>query len=167
MKKLLSTSYLLLAVLAAPVSSKEANVLHPDFPVVAGNYQMTKEWSIVLPDKFNRRIEEGSLVLWRPGFTMWVTVWGNDRNESAVQRLSRIKNDISKEAFDLEESKPEKIRRFSYRLKESSNDKRLPAFYCFAVGETGHVQMAIYFDKESDLKIAKKIFQSLNEKTAP
>ena len=35
--------------------------LQPEYPVVDGTYQMTKEWSIKLSEPHNRRIEDGSL----------------------------------------------------------------------------------------------------------
>lgn len=40
--------------------------LHPDFPVVEGLYRLTRDWELELPEKFNRRIEDGNMVLWRP-----------------------------------------------------------------------------------------------------
>jgi hypothetical protein len=125
-------------------------MLHPDFPVVEGRYQMTKEWSLTLPEKFNRRIEDGDLVIWRPGITMWVTVWGNDKNENNGSRLKRIRADISPQAFDIETSKADKVLQLSYRLKEGKEQGAVPAYYCFAVGNSGHVQMAIYLDNEKD-----------------
>lgn len=93
-------------------------MLHPDFPVVEGRYQMTKEWSVTLPGKFNRRIEDGDLVIWRPGMTMWVAVWGNDKNENKESRLKRMRADISPQAFDVETSNTSNVLRLSYRLKE-------------------------------------------------
>ena len=67
---------------AVPQSSHTKKVsdskLHPDFPVAEDNYQMTDEWSLTLPLPFNRRFEEGSLVIWRPRLTFWINVWGND-----------------------------------------------------------------------------------------
>jgi hypothetical protein len=41
-------------------------------------------------------------------------------------------------------------------LSEDEGDKRVAALYCFAFGVGGHVQMAIYFDKEDNLIWAKK-----------
>lgn len=142
-------------------------MLHPDFPVVEGRYQMTKEWSVTLPGKFNRRIEDGELVLWHPGMTMWVAVWGNDKNENKESRLKRIRADISPQAFDVETSKTSGVLRLSYRLKEGNEQGAVPAYYCFAVGDSGHVQMAIYLDKENDVKSAQAICGSLGENNAP
>ena len=140
----------------------EKTELHPDFPVVKDKYQMTKNWTVVLPGAFNRRIEEGSLVLWRPGFTIWTTVWGNDHNETAEKRLDNIKQISDQSKFD-ETKLDGKVLLYSYRLHEDAEDRRVAAFYCFAFGETGHVQMAIYFDKEDDASLANKIWHSLNE----
>lgn len=141
-------------------------MLHQDFPIVEGVYKMTNEWSISLPGKFNRRIEDGDLVIWRPGLTIWVTVWGNDKDETNADRLNRIKNDISPDAIDIETSANANILRLSYRLKETEEQGAVAAFYCFAVGKNGHAQMAIYLDKESDVKYAQVILQSLIESNA-
>ncbi len=71
----------------------EAVQLHPDFPVVEDLYQMTKEWSVSLPSKFNRRMEDDDLVIWQPGFTIWTTVWNNDKSERPEERLAWIKHE--------------------------------------------------------------------------
>ena len=137
--------------------------LHPEFPVVDGTYQMTKEWSIKLNEPYNRRIEEGSLVLWRPGFTVWVNVWNNDNNETVSERASWLKKDILKEAFDLEESKDGEITRIGYRINEKRPESTVYAFYGFAINASGHVQISMYFDTEKDLSVAKSMLKSLND----
>lgn len=45
--------------------TQESTNLHPDFPVVEGRYRLTREWELELSGKFNRRIEDGNMVLWR------------------------------------------------------------------------------------------------------
>ena len=136
-------------------------MLHPDFPVISGEYQMTKEWRVNLPGDFNRRVEDGDLVIWRPGFTMWISAWGNDDNKTQQQRLSWIKEDISENAFDLIELNENNLLKISYRLNEESDDERVAAYYCFAVSNSGYVQMAIYFDSKDDLDIAESIWRSI------
>lgn len=154
---------LFVGLLVVPSYSHGAKMLHPDFPVIEGRYQMTKEWSVTLPEKFNRRIEGGDLVIWRPGVTLWIAVWGNDKNENADARLKSIRHDISPKAFDIQTSKTSHILRLSYRLKEGKDQGGVPAYYCFAVGDTGDVQMAIYLDNEQDVKSAQTICGSLSE----
>jgi hypothetical protein len=137
--------------------------LHPDFPVVEGTIELTEEWRVTLPGKFNRRIEDGNLVLWRPGITLWIAIWSNDHNETPEQRLHWISEDNNPDAYDRLTETGEGEIRFSYRLAEDSDDDRQPAFYCFAIGQNGHVQMAIYFDDAEDLDTAKQIWRSLRE----
>ena len=137
--------------------------LHPEFPIVDGTYQMTKEWSIKLSEPHNRRIEEGSLVLWRPGFTVWVNVWNNDNKETVSERVSWLKKDISKKAFDLEESKDMEITRIGYRINEERPEGIVYAYYGFAINANGHVQISMYFDSEKDLSVAKSMLNGLSE----
>lgn len=137
--------------------------LHPDFPIVQGRYQMTEEWAVNLPSKFNRRFEENDLVIWKPGFTIWTTIWNNNNSESQEGRLAWIKEGSSPDAFDAVIEISDGILRYAYRLKEDSGDDRQPAFYCYAIGEAGHVQMAIYFDSAEGLADAQTIWRSLTE----
>ena len=94
---------------------------------------------------------------------MWIAVCGNDNNETVEQRAALLKADISPKAFDLEEEKDDDIVRFAYRMKEASEEKAPPTFYCFAVGQKGHVQVAMYFDKEKDIHTARKTWRTIKE----
>ena len=148
------------------MSPEEKMSLHPKFPVVEGRYQITKDWTVELPGQFNRRLEDESLVIWRPGFTIWTTVWNNDHDETPEQRLSWIQAESNPDAHSQETENDGGLIRYAYRLQEESDDERRPAFYCFAIGQGGHIQMAIYFDREDDLATAKRIWLSLKESTA-
>jgi hypothetical protein len=143
--------------------TKDQKPLNPKFPVIEGEYQMTKNWSVTLPDRFNRRFEDNDLVLWKPGFTVWVTVWGNTHDESREARLAKLNHEISKEAFDTQVVHENGILRLAYRLKEAAKDTRVAAFCGFAVGSSGHVQVGIYFDDEGEVELAKTIWRSLRE----
>ena len=136
--------------------------LNPEYPAVEGQYKMTNDWSVFLPGKFSRRIEDGSLVLWRPGFTIWTSVWNNDHKESPEKRRDNAIKDASTERYNEEFLDKDSLF-YSYRLNEDEGDNRVAAFYCFAFGNNGHVQMAIYFDEEEDVKWAKQIWKSLKE----
>ena len=136
-------------------------MLHPKFPVVEGVYQMTAEWALKIDQKHNRRIEDGSLVIWRPGFTIWTTVWSLKDDETPEQRFKSLSRDIAVNATDVVTVKDKQPFRISYRLKEPADDDREPAFYGFVVSSNGHVQIAIYLDDPKDLEKAKDIFKSL------
>jgi hypothetical protein len=138
-------------------------MLHPEFPVVEGRYQMTPDWAVTLPRQFNRRIEDGSLVFWRSGITTWTVVWNNDKSESQYERLEWLRGDTSSDAFEAESVTEGDVTRYSYRLTEDRDDGVVHALYGFAIGVDGHVQMAIYLDDEADLETAREICRSLDE----
>lgn len=137
--------------------------LHPDFPVVEGEYQVTDDWSITLDQKYNRRIEDGNLVIWRPGFTIWMKVWKLGDNETPKKRLRTLVKETTKSAFDIKKEIDDSPLRFSYRLAEDMNDDRQAALYCFAVGSQSHSHLAFYFDNPSDLDVAFQLFYSLKD----
>jgi hypothetical protein len=145
------------------VSESPKPGLNPKFSVVEGNYEMSKDWSITLPGAFNRRLEDKNLVLWRPGITAWVTVWGNDKNQSRDDRLKIFRDVISADSFAHEESRGAAALRFGYRLNEKRPEGIVYAFYGFAFADKGHVQIAIYFDQEDDIDLARRLWQSLKE----
>ncbi len=131
--------------------------LHPDFPIVTGHYKLTSTWSLSVPLKFNRRVEDGSLILWRPGVTLYFNVWNNDHNESVDTRLAQLKSEISPDAFGPQEQNNGGIQRFSYRLVEDA----VNALYGFVFADGGHVQVAVYFDDASDVELARSMFESV------
>ena len=143
------------------VSAEDSVTLHPEFPVVSGEYQLTDNWRITLPTEFNRRFEESELVIWRPGFTIWMSLWNNDHNETIDERVEwvRQKNDAS--AFDEMLNTEDALARYSYRLNESREEGIVYALYGFAFKQDGHIQVAFYFDDESDLEMAEALLSSI------
>lgn len=140
---------------------KKKPVLRADYPVVDGCYAMTEDWSIQLPLPFNRRFEEGSLVLWRPGVTAWIMAWGNDHGESVDARMRAQKARRAPAAFDERAFTADGVGYQFYRLQEQADDDRVAAAYAFAFSDAGHVQMAIYFDREDDLPVAESLWKGL------
>ena len=85
------------------------------------------------------------------------------KNESAEVRLAWLREGMSPAAFDVEDVSEEGVLRLRYRLNEESEDRRVAAFYGFVIGVNGHIQLAIYFDDESDVEQAKQIWLSVQE----
>jgi hypothetical protein len=142
-------------------------MVHPKFPVVEGRYRLSSDWALSLPEQFNRRVEDGSLVLWRPGITAWTVVWNNNKGESQQECLEWLRGDTSLDAFDAQFFADGDLIRYSYRLTERRDQEIVHALYGFAIGVDSHVQMAIYFDDEADLEMATAIWRSLDETEAP
>lgn len=139
--------------------------LHPDFPVVQGHHQLTPEWAITLVEPVNRRIEDGDLVLWNPRITVWMTIWHNDEDASIQARLDDLKQHMSPDAEAIEQEQTDSILFYAYRLAEEpdedTDDERRPGYYGYAFADTSHVQMAVYFDDEADVEIARALHRSL------
>ena len=123
--------------------------LHPDYPIVTGQYQMTDEWTVMLPEKFNRRVEEGSLVLWRPALTFWVIIWGNDGDVSTDERLTSILAAASSLRTDQQIERTGDIIRLTYELPAEDTSRSQPAYRSisgYVISALGHVQISAYFD---------------------
>ena len=94
---------------------------------------------------------------------MWTNIWGNDNNETVAERTNWLKNDISKDAFEIGSSNESGLARIGYRLNEKRPEGKVYAYYGVVVGPDRHVQIAMYFDSESDLSEAKSIFNQIDE----
>lgn len=136
--------------------------MSPKFPLLVARVEIASRWSLHLPVVFQQRLEEGSMVLWRPGITFWITVWNNDHRESAARRKASFQSEASPEKFDEREWSKGKRLYYSYRLIEESEDERQAALYGFVFSEHGHLQMACYFDDEEDAELAYDILKSVN-----
>ena len=135
--------------------------LHPDYPIVFRDYRLTDEWTATLPFEMNKRLEDGCLVLWRPGFTVWVIVWGNDNNQSTVERLEEIKGRADEASTDVFVELTSDPARLSYRLNEEHERGWVNALYGFAFKPESHVQLAVYLDQEEDIEAAYSLHRSL------
>lgn len=133
----------------------------PGFPLVEGDYTLTATWSVHLPEQFARRVEDGSLVLWRPGLTIWLAAWGNDNSETQAERLAWIKDVASPERSDARESVCDGVTRFSYRLRDENEDGPIESLNAYVIGDEGHLQLSVYFDDAADAAKAQRIVDSV------
>ncbi|MBA6373487.1 hypothetical protein H4J56_18905 [Colwellia sp. BRX8-4] len=136
-------------------------MLHPDFPVVDGQYRITNEWLITLNQPHNRRVEDGSLVLWRPGVTVWINIWNNDDNETIEEIIKWISSGSDPKAFDVESIVKEGLTKYSYRLNEKENNKLTLTYNGYIITNDSYVQITVYFNLDNDAKVAKSIIDSL------
>jgi hypothetical protein len=136
----------------------------PGFLLVKGEHALTTTWSIHLPEQFARRVEEESLVLWRPGLTIWLTAWNNDHRESQARRLVWFKKSAAKNRFAEHEAKTHNTTRYSYRLHDENEDGQVESLYAFVMNDDGHLQLAVYFDKPADEAKARQLVDSIAER---
>jgi len=135
--------------------------LHPDFPIEQGHVQLLGDWSIFLDQPHNVRLEDGSLVLWRPGFTIWISIWNNDKDETIEQRRDWIVSTASPDAYDILSAQDGTVFRYAYRLNEEREEDSAQAYYGFVIGDDSHIQIAVYFDSSYDLARAKAAVASV------
>jgi hypothetical protein len=135
----------------------------PGFPLVKGDHRLTETWLIHLPEEFARRKEDKSLVLWRPGLTLWLTAWNNDHSETQEKRLASIKGTAPKDRSAEQEVKTNNLMYFSYRLRDQNETGSVESLYAFVIGADGHLQMAFYFDDPADETEARQLASSVTE----
>jgi hypothetical protein len=129
----------------------------PGFPLVEGLYAMTKSWSLALPERFALRIEDGSLVLWRSGVTLWINAFDNPDDIPQATRLASMKKVMSSAAMDVREERTGPLTRLTYRLRDDKTDSLTTCVF----SDAGQIQMAIYFDHEGDAAEAVQIAASV------
>ena len=141
-----------------------ASELHPDFPVVSGNYEMTKGWRLALPEDFNRRIEDGSLVLWRPELTFWFNVWHGDGQVSVDDVLARLLGDASPERSGEKIDRARTMVRLTYELAEDDaerTDSDHTSVNGFVIYPSGYVQVSAYYDSPEARLLAYAVIDSI------
>jgi hypothetical protein len=134
-------------------------MLDPKFPVVSGKVQLNNEWSVHLPSEFNKRTEEGSMVLWKPQFTIWLFFYDND-GVSIKDSLEGWQNFVTDDIFDIVKEQED---RFSFSIQKDIFDKSAPALNGFIFGKSGYIKLAMYLDEEKSLLEAKEIFSNFKE----
>ena len=136
----------------------------PGFPIVEGRHAITDTWSIELPERFARRVEDDSVVLWRPGLTIWLAAWGKDKTESQAERLTSIKESAAPMRFEECENNSDGITRFSYRLRDENEEGTVESIYAYVINDNGHLQMAVYFDDPAEGVKARMLAESVSER---
>jgi hypothetical protein len=137
----------------------------PGFPIVEGDYTLTATWAIHLPEKFASRIEDGSLVLWRPGLTIWLAAWNNDHGESQADRLAKFKEWVSPERFAERESTAGGITRFSYRLRDENENGSVESLAALIINDDGQLQLSVYFADPAEEVTAWNLVESVVART--
>lgn len=134
--------------------------MDPDFPIVTGDYVMTKGWRVNLRGDFNRRIEEGSLVLWQPELTFWINVWNNEGQVSVDEVLKRLLADASPARIEEQLVKNGEMVRLTYELAEDAGPgpKLINGFIIYP---SGYVQLSAYYDSSDARSLAYTIIESV------
>lgn len=135
--------------------------LHPDYPVVDGEYRLTQEWMLTLPVAMNRRIEDGSMVMWRPGLTLHIVAWDNTTDAAVAERVIQLKESISTFATDVVESHDEGVYRATWSLTAEAGETDEPSLNSFLVCETAQLLVSAHYEDEASRSHATLVIESL------
>lgn len=125
--------------------------------------QISKDWWISLDESYRTRVDDGSLVLWRGGRTVWISIWGDTDGRTPRDRLAGWVGERDVAAVDLFQTEEGGLLRFGYLLEEAEDEGgRKLGLYSFTVGESSTVQMVCYFDLREDLGWATAVTKSLS-----
>lgn len=134
----------------------------PGYPIVEGFYEMTEEWGMTLPEPMARRVEDESLVLWRPGLTIYVSAWGEgDEEQSRKIRLRELKRECDPDGKVVVNKDDGEVTLYAYRLADETPDGKIETLNGFAVTDHGHLQFGISFDDVKDAEKAIKMVESI------
>jgi len=122
--------------------------------------KITEDWSVDIDDSFQRRIEDESLVFWKPGQSVWINCWGDGTHPSKAEALANVREDADPQRRQVLDEEDGDIYRFIYALTEQQDNKVRYAAYSFAVIEGQYLQMAIYFDSLDDRAWALSVARS-------
>lgn len=121
------------------------------YPIVEGFYELTEDWGTTLPEPLAKRADGDMLMLWRPGFTVFVTVWGEGEEDvSRKQRLRDIKRECDPDGRVVRNSDNGEMILYAYRLRDITPDGEMETLTAFAVTNRGHIQLVISFDEAKD-----------------
>lgn len=150
----------------APAAAGQAPGLHPDYPVASGVTTLSPQWSVVLPQPMNRRLEDGSLVLWRPGVTAWLSLWNLRSGESPAACIERLSAQAPPHRFDVRRWRHGDLQFVGYRVADPGGPAAVPPLYGFAAAPAGYLAMTVYFDDEAALTEAGTILASAQSPAA-
>jgi len=111
------------------------------------------DWSILVEAGFDRRIDGGDVVLWKPGRTLYATVFktNNAEAEEAIEKMIDGRPGIPVQMFDREEPG---IQGHAYLLPEGGKDKKYWGLNTWTAAKGSVACVTIYFDDLDDLNWA-------------
>lgn len=125
--------------------------------------QLTPQWSIELPDGFQRRREDAHIVFWTAGITIGVVVFSYSGAKEQAALLANLRAKAQAEELEIIEEQEGAVIRFGTLQLEAITPKHTRlALHAFSTAENGCAQTSFYLDNATDLQQALKIWQSVS-----
>lgn len=122
---------------------------------------LTSLWSIDLDDSFERRAGNGDLVFWRPGRTVYASVYDTDNAEAeeAIGKMLEGRPGTPARTFDRAEPG---VVGHAYLLPEGEGDGAYWGLNSWTAAKGSVACVTFYFDGLDDLRWALDAWQSVH-----
>jgi hypothetical protein len=122
--------------------------------------EITSSWSIELDSDFFRRVDEGDLVLWKPGRTVYAAVYWTDVSaaEEAIARMLEGRPGVPRRTFDRAEPG---ICGHAYLLPEGEGPDRYWGLNTWTATRKSVACVTFYFHHPHDLPWALRAWESV------
>jgi len=132
------------------------------------DYQLTRQWSLSLPDGFQQRKEGAHLIFWAPGITIITTVFTYSGESERQALLANLRDKaLAEEHKTIEDSdEDEFLQRFGYlQTEEIQPGHTRLALHAFTLAPQGCLQTSFYADRPEDFDLALEAWKSVSYTT--
>jgi hypothetical protein len=130
------------------------------YPLNEGIAQITESWSFEISTRMLRRYDKGSLVIWRPGFTIWLNAY-SPNNIAIEERAEKILETMSSDNQDLLKETKNGIQKIRYRLVEEIEGIKQSSAYIFGLTDNQEIHITIYYDDPKHMVGIEQIWDTL------
>lgn len=129
-------------------------------PVDKGNINITNEWSFNVSTRMVKRVDKGSLVIWRPGFTLWIDTYKSEDKDISI-REKKLLDIISPERINFESIRKDQLQKIRYELTEQSGGYVQKSAYIFGLTESQEIHITIYYDDPKSISEVDEIWNTI------
>ena len=118
------------------------------------------DWSILIDSDFERGVDNGDVVLWKPGRTIHASVFNtnNADAEEAIEKMIEGRPGLPIQMFDREEPG---LAGHAYLLPEARQDRNYWGLNTWTAAKGAVACVTIYFENLDDLNWAIGVWKSV------
>jgi len=129
-------------------------------PVDKGKINITNEWSFDVSTRMVKRVDKGSLVIWRPGFTLWIDAYKPEDKDIST-REKKLLDIISPERINFESIRQDQLQKIRYELTEQTGEYVQKSAYIFGLTESQEIHITIYYDDPKSISEIDEIWNTI------
>jgi hypothetical protein len=123
---------------------------------------LSKEWSLEIPDDIQHRKEGEHVVFWKPGLTLLTTIFAYSGEKHRQVLLANLKGRVEAEKLESIVENEGDIQRFAYlKQEEIMPDHVRLALHAFTTAPFACLQTSFYLDTAEDLHECLVIWKSV------